>query len=227
MEPVNETYVTISGNVVADPTRRLTRQNVPFVTFRVASTARRMDSRTGGYVEAGTNFVNVTAFRGLAINLANSIKKGDPVIVYGRMRVNQWDNGEQKGVSVEVDAYNVGFDMARGTSTFTKVVRPGLHAVDDRLGDPAVQAAAREQDTAGRTGEPDAWAGLSTGATGATGAAGAAGNAGRQDDGSNDETGHDEGGHDEGDAAEDVLDDRLPDDDATQDSVDEPALRAG
>jgi single-strand DNA-binding protein len=220
---VNETYVTISGNVVADPTRRLTRQNVPFVTFRVASTARRMDSRTGGYVEAGTNFVNVTAFRGLAINLANSIKKGDPVIVYGRMRVNQWDNGEQKGVSVEVDAYNVGFDMARGTSTFTKVVRPGLHAVDDRLGDPAVQAAAREQDTAGRADEPDAWAGLSTGAAGGGEAAGATGAtvAGTGpgdtvDDGDGEQAPADDGG-----------DGRLPDDDDTEESVDEPALRAG
>lgn len=156
---MNETYVTISGNVIATPTKRLTKHGVPFVTFRVASTARRMDSKTGGYVDAGTNFVNVTAFRGLAINVANSIDKGQPVIVYGRMRVNQWTNGEQKGTSVEVDAYNVGFDMARGTSTFTKVVRPSLHAVDDRLGDPAVQAAARQIDAElDRPEEPDPWA---------------------------------------------------------------------
>ena len=60
---MNETYVTISGNVVGDPQVRMTRANVPFVTFRVASNVRRVDYKTGEYIDAGTNFVNVTAFR--------------------------------------------------------------------------------------------------------------------------------------------------------------------
>ena len=34
---MNETYVTVSGNVVGDPVARLTKADVPFVTFRVAS----------------------------------------------------------------------------------------------------------------------------------------------------------------------------------------------
>ena len=80
---MNETYVTISGNVVGDPQVRRTRADVPFVTFRVASNVRRVDHKTGEYIDAGTNFVNVTAFRSLGINLANSLEKGHPVVVYG------------------------------------------------------------------------------------------------------------------------------------------------
>jgi len=160
---MNETYVTISGNVVGDPVVRSTRANVPFVTFRVASTVRRVDSKSGDYIDAGTNFVNVTAFRSLGVNLANSLHKGEPVIVYGRMRINQWDNGERSGTTVEVDAYNVGHDLSRGQSTFVRVARSQLDQ-HDRLADPAVQDAhdllARGEDEAepasgdGAGGEP-------------------------------------------------------------------------
>ena len=142
---MNETYVTISGNVVGDPQVRMTRANVPFVTFRVASNVRRVDYKTGEYIDAGTNFVNVTAFRSLGVNLANSLEKGQPVIVYGRMRINQWTNGDRTGTTVEIDAYNVGHDLTRGQSTFVKVARPQLDQ-HDRLADPVVQRAGEALD---------------------------------------------------------------------------------
>jgi single-strand DNA-binding protein len=137
---MNETYVTVSGNVVGDPVARLTKADVPFVTFRVASNVRRVNFKTGEYVDAGTNFVNVTAFRALGINLANSLKKGEPVIVYGRMRINQWVNGEKSGTTVEIDAYNVGHDLTWGQTKFTKVTKPQL-SQNDRMADPEVQDA--------------------------------------------------------------------------------------
>ena len=135
---MNETYVTVSGNVVGDPVVRATGANVPFVTFRVASNVRRMNVKTGEFADAGTNFVNVTAFRALGVNLANSLKKGEPVIVYGRMRINQWVNGEKSGTTVEIDASNVGHDLSRGQAKFTKVAKAQLNQ-DDRLADPWVQ----------------------------------------------------------------------------------------
>lgn len=146
MDAMNETYVTVSGNVTGDPTSRVTTSGVPFVTFRLASNVRRVDAKHGGYVDGGTNYVNVTAFRALGVNLGSSLKKGDPVIVYGRMRVNQWTSGERQGTSVDIDAYNAGFDMSRGTSTFTRVSHPQLRQVEDRMSDPAVQEAQRGYD---------------------------------------------------------------------------------
>jgi len=124
---------------------RATRANVPFVTFRVASNVRRVDFKTGEYIDAGTNFVNVTAFRALGVNLSNSLKKGEPVIVYGRMRINQWVNGERSGTTVEIDAYNVGHDLTWGQTTFRKVAKPQLNQ-NDRMADPEVQDAADQLD---------------------------------------------------------------------------------
>jgi single-strand DNA-binding protein len=142
---MNETYVTVSGNVVGDPVVRATRANVPFVTFRVASNVRRVDFKTGEYIDAGTNFVNVTAFRALGVNLSNSLKKGEPVIVYGRMRINQWVNGDRSGTTVEIDAHHVGHDLTYGQTKFTKVAKPQLNQ-NDRMADPEVQDAADQLD---------------------------------------------------------------------------------
>jgi single-strand DNA-binding protein len=142
---MNETYVTVSGNVVGDPVVRATRANVPFLTFRVASNVRRVDYKTGEYIDAGTNFVNVTAFRGLGVNLSNSLRKGEPVIVYGRMRINQWVNGERSGTTVEIDAYNVGHDLNFGQTQYVKVAKPQLNQ-NDRMSDPEVQDAADQLD---------------------------------------------------------------------------------
>lgn len=138
---MNEIYVTVSGNVVAEPEARTTKSGgVPFTAFRLASTVRRINYKTGEFEDAATNYVNVTAFRALGANIANSIHKGEPVIVHGRMRVNQWARADgSTGTSVEIDAYNVGHDLTRGTSEFSKVSRAQVDQ-SDRMADPEIQA---------------------------------------------------------------------------------------
>jgi single-strand DNA-binding protein len=137
---MNEMYVTVSGRLVAKPEARITRGGVPFAAFRLASTVRRQNPSTGQYEDAGTNFLNVTAFRSLGANAANCLDRGDPVVVYGRMRVNQWmRNGDIPTTSVEIDAYNIGHDLSYGTTAFTKVRRAQVDQAD-RLSDPAIQS---------------------------------------------------------------------------------------
>lgn len=143
---MNETYVTIAGNIVAEPDRRVTTNGAPFTALRVASTIRRR-TRDGEFVDGPTSYYQVTAFRSLALNAANSLSKGDPVIVHGRQRVNQWQRNDGTwGTSVEIDASNIGHDLTRGTSEFTRQTKAQMDA-SDRLGDPAVQAAHDEQQT--------------------------------------------------------------------------------
>lgn len=118
---MNETNVTMLGNAVEDPVLRFGKSGQPFITFRLASTVRRRDAATGKFADAGTNFVTVLAFRQLAKNVAESIHKGQPVVVTGRLRVNQWSSGDRTGTSVEIDATTVGHDLTRGVTGFTKV----------------------------------------------------------------------------------------------------------
>lgn len=136
---MNEIYTTVQGRVVAPPESRTTRGGVPFTAFRLASTVRRPNPQTRTYEDGPTNFFNVTAFRTLGANVGNSLKKGDPVVVYGRLRVNQWMRSDNiPATSVEIDAYTVGHDLTWGTTELVRVSRAQVDQ-SDRLADEAVQ----------------------------------------------------------------------------------------
>jgi len=138
---MNESYITVVGRVVADPQSRTTRTGVPFAAFRLASTVRRVNRETGQYEDGGTSFYNVSAFRALGANVANSLKKGEPVVVHGRLRVNQWMRADNShATSVEIDAYSVGHDLSWGTTELRRVARAQLDQ-HDRMADDGVQDA--------------------------------------------------------------------------------------
>ncbi|MDQ2756084.1 MAG: single-stranded DNA-binding protein [Actinomycetota bacterium] len=137
---MNESFVTVCGNVVADPQARSTKTGKPFASFRVASTTRRWDAEARGFVDGSTNFVNVVGFNALGANVMNSLKRGEPVVVYGRLRVNQYLAADGKHMtSVEVDAHGVGHDLTRGSSVFNRTSRPQFEP-HDRLADPHILA---------------------------------------------------------------------------------------
>lgn len=139
-----ESYVTVAGNLTAEPTLRHTKDGRPFATFRIASTVRRWDGRAGRYVDGGTNFVSVAAFNALAANVVASCHKGQPVVVYGRLRVNTWTPAEGRATSsVEIDAYHVGHDLSWGQASFTKVARVQFDS-SDRLAGPEIQQSLAE-----------------------------------------------------------------------------------
>jgi single-strand DNA-binding protein len=152
---MNEIYTTVVGRVVADPESRVTRGGVPFSAFRLASTVRRPNPQTRAYEDGPTNFFNVTAFRALGANVGNSLKKGDPVVVYGRMRVNQWMRSDNTpATSVEIDAYSVGHDLSWGTTELVRVARAQVDQ-SDRLADAEVQSAHAQLDPDGLDAERD------------------------------------------------------------------------
>lgn len=138
---MNESFVTVVGNVVSDPISRPTKVGRPFASLRIASTTRRWDPEKRAFVDGSTNFLNVVAFNALAANVMTSVKKGHPVVVYGRLRVNQWETekGEPR-TSAEIDAFTIGHDLTRGQVAFTRLTRTQLDA-NDRLADPAIQDA--------------------------------------------------------------------------------------
>ena len=95
---MNETYVTVQRTIRGRPSRARDRReralrDVPGGVERCAG----RDFKTGEYDGRGNQLLNVTAFRALGVNLANSLVKGQPVLVYGRMRINQWVNGDGAG----------------------------------------------------------------------------------------------------------------------------------
>ena len=122
---MNETYVTIRGRLVADPTARTTRAGVPMTTFRIASSVRRQVSgQPGVWEDAETSFYDVATYKALATNVGASLRKGQPVTVHGRQHVRSWQKDDgSTWWAVEVVADAVGHDLAFGTAAFSKVGR--------------------------------------------------------------------------------------------------------
>lgn len=114
--------VTISGLVATTPRHLITQDGLPITSFRLASSHRRFDREQNKWIDGETNWFTITGFRQLAINMSTSVQKGERVIVSGRLKIRDWDNGERAGTSVEVEAEHVGHDLFWGTSVFTRTV---------------------------------------------------------------------------------------------------------
>jgi single-strand DNA-binding protein len=114
--------VTVSGLVATTPRHLVTQDGLPITSFRMAASHRRFDRKENKWVDGETNWFTVTAFRQLAINSAGSVSKGERVLVTGKLRVRDWDNGERAGTSVEVEAEALGHDLTWGTAIFTRTV---------------------------------------------------------------------------------------------------------
>ena len=114
------TSITLVGNVVDEVANRPTTSGLSRASFRVASTQRRKDRDTGQWVDGHKFFVNVTFWREFAENVAASLKKGDPVIVTGRIFSRQYVKDEANHIAYEIEPESIGHDLARGTAEFRK-----------------------------------------------------------------------------------------------------------
>ncbi len=109
-----ETTVTLQGYVGTPVTTRVAGDSV-LAGFRVACTPRRYQRKTETWANGATQWYSVTAWRGLAENCQQSLHRGDPVIVHGRLTVNTWVNRDGIEMSsLEVEATHVGHDLTRG-----------------------------------------------------------------------------------------------------------------
>ena len=119
---MKEQQIVVTGLVATTPRHLVTADGLPITSFRLASAVSKFDRTLAKYVESETNWFTITSYRGLAVNTAGSVSKGDRVIVSGVLRVRDWDNGERAGTSVEIDASSIGHDLTWGTSTFVRTV---------------------------------------------------------------------------------------------------------
>jgi len=139
---MNETRITVHGNVVSEPVERQGRNGSIFTTFRIATTPYRRTG-DGRFVDGDTSFYSVIAFNALAANAASALRKGHPVIVEGNLAIKQYVGSDgQPRTSPEIDADHVGHDLSWGRASFERVSRAAALG-HDRTADPDVQATVR------------------------------------------------------------------------------------
>jgi single-strand DNA-binding protein len=150
---MNETMISIAGNVATDVRFVRSDRGTSLASFRLASTSRRFDRSQGGWVDGHTTYVTVVCWRALAENVAASLHKGEPVVATGRLRVEPWERDDgRSGTSVEVEAQVVGHDLSRGTTAFRRTRREHVDTLSDAK---VAEQLARSLDTAPTTGDGD------------------------------------------------------------------------
>jgi single-strand DNA-binding protein len=120
---MTESLITLQGWLGSDVTLRRAG-DAPVANFRLACTPRRFNRRTENWSDGTTQWYTVNVWRQLAENCAASLRRGDPVVVHGRLEVKLWVNSDNVEVtSFEIEALHLGHDLSRGTSQFTRTPR--------------------------------------------------------------------------------------------------------
>src|SRR3954468_13823643 len=86
----NFNKVILAGNLTRDPELRYTPKGTAIAKFGLAIN-RTWKNETGEAKEEVT-FVDIDAFGKQAETLAKYMKKGRPILVEGRLRLDQWDD---------------------------------------------------------------------------------------------------------------------------------------
>ena len=112
--------VTLVGNVVSDPILRFVSSGQPTTTFGLAVNRRWQNRQTQEWEEA-TSFFDVVAWRDLAENCAESLAKGNRIIVTGRVEQRSWETPEgDKRNKLEIAADEIGPSLRWATAQVTK-----------------------------------------------------------------------------------------------------------
>lgn len=121
--------VTVVGWVASNP-REVIGDGVPFTSFRLATTPRWYDNRAAMWTDGRTEWITVKAFRDVAFNVASSVRKGDPLLVMGRLRTEEWAGENGPRTTLVLDATALGHDLTRGRTSFARSVHVSAERPD-------------------------------------------------------------------------------------------------
>jgi single-strand DNA-binding protein len=111
----NLNQITLLGNLARDPEIKYTNEGLAITDLRVAVNKRWKD-KEGNDME-NVEFFNITAWNKLAENCSNDLKKGDRVIVSGRLNHRSFDTKDGKKINI----MNVIADVVAASLEFNSV----------------------------------------------------------------------------------------------------------
>lgn len=122
--------ITILGNLTREPELRYIPSGTPVANFGVAVN-RRWQNNDGEWQEE-VSFVDVVVWNSLAENCAESLKKGDRVLINGRIQMRTWET--QEGMTknkIEVVAKAVAPSLEWATAEIIKNTKQDTDEVEE------------------------------------------------------------------------------------------------
>lgn len=98
--------ITVEGRVVGDPELRFSAGGMAIGSFRLVADQKK--NVNGEWVDDKVLWMPVTCFKQLAENCAESLAKGDLVMVTGKLQTEEWESNGEKKSRVTLIANNVG-----------------------------------------------------------------------------------------------------------------------
>lgn len=131
-----DNQITLRGYVTAEPKFwQNSPTSSPVAEIRVGSTPRRLNRATGEWQDGDTSYFTVKCWRRLAVNVASCLRKGDMVIIRGKVITRTWlDDQQRRRMQMQVEADSVGHDLSFGWSHFNRGVQAPRNAAQ-RLAD--------------------------------------------------------------------------------------------
>ncbi|WP_295014823.1 single-stranded DNA-binding protein [uncultured Microbacterium sp.] len=121
---VNETTVTVVGNMVSDPELRYTQNGLPVCNFTIASTPRTFDRQANEWKDGEALFLRASVWREFAEHVAGSLTKGMRVIAQGRLRQRSYQDREgQNRTAIELEVDEIGPSLRYATAQVTRAAR--------------------------------------------------------------------------------------------------------
>jgi single-strand DNA-binding protein len=118
---MGQATITVIGNITNEPELRFTQSGVAVVTFSVADNPRKKNQQTNQYENGESTFYRVQAWRQQAENIAESLSKGDRVVVVGELQNRRYEaqDGSVR-FSLEINANAVAADTRFATVQIRK-----------------------------------------------------------------------------------------------------------
>ena len=126
---------------------------VPYASFRLGSTQRVFDRATQAYKDTPTQWYTVKVWRHVAANVVQSLRKGEPVVVTGKLRTQEWVNPEGSHTTLVIEATALGHDLVFGTTRLERTLG-GSHGPSEAP--PAVDVSALAEAPADEDADEDA-----------------------------------------------------------------------
>ena len=122
---MNETTLTIVGNLTEAPELRFLPSGAPRAGFTVASTPRRFDRQAGAWVDGEALFLRCVAWGPLAEHATESLSRGDRVVAEGRLRQRSFDTAEgQRRQVIELEVAELGVSLRYATARPQRTTSP-------------------------------------------------------------------------------------------------------
>jgi single-strand DNA-binding protein len=128
----NETNLTIRGRLTADPELRWTPSGSGVVNFTIASQASKFDRDSNSWKDQPTKFWRCAAWNQgkltRAENVANLLKKGDSIIVYGELSTREYTTKEgENRTADEIRVESIGKDLTFHGQAYQSNEAPAAH----------------------------------------------------------------------------------------------------